>query len=180
VCLRHANGEPVSKQLTQNLAELPGVMVMNTKESFAAPKKTCSRPAFGARARVQSLGARLAAWLQTCADGLAAAAAYEDLSRLSDAELKRRGLNRETLARDLSDGCDQLRVKRAPIPQAPATSLNAISERRPGATRRMLQTGGILLVLLAVFTVLLHAVAPAFMQPANTGPPRSSSDIRAF
>jgi hypothetical protein len=35
------------------------------------------------------------------ADHYAAAAMYEQLSRLSDAELQRRGLSRSTLARDV-------------------------------------------------------------------------------
>ena len=40
-------------------------------------------------------------WLRTCADSYAAACAYEDLRHLSNAELSRRGLSRETLAADL-------------------------------------------------------------------------------
>jgi len=45
----------------------------------------------------------LARWLKTCADHYAAAAAYDDLSRLSDVELGHRGLSRDVLARDLRD-----------------------------------------------------------------------------
>jgi hypothetical protein len=41
--------------------------------------------------------------MTTCADYHAAAARYEELSRLSDAELERRGLSRDRLARDLSE-----------------------------------------------------------------------------
>ncbi len=41
------------------------------------------------------------AWAEACADSYAASAAYENLSRLSDAELRRRGLSRENLARDV-------------------------------------------------------------------------------
>jgi hypothetical protein len=40
--------------------------------------------------------------LRTWADHWAAAAAYEDLSRLSDTQLKHRGLSRDVLARDLN------------------------------------------------------------------------------
>ena len=50
---------------------------------------------------------RLAAWLRAWADYLAAAAAYEDLSRLSDTQLKHRGLSRDILARDVSQANDQ-------------------------------------------------------------------------
>jgi hypothetical protein len=46
---------------------------------------------------------RLAAWVRDCADRYAAAAAYEHLSRLSDAELEHRGLSRDILVRDLED-----------------------------------------------------------------------------
>lgn len=45
---------------------------------------------------------RIAAWIEHCADAYAQAALYEDLSRLSDAELNRRGLSRDTLARDMT------------------------------------------------------------------------------
>jgi hypothetical protein len=41
-----------------------------------------------------------------CADYYAAAALYERLSGLSDAELHRRGLSRATLARDVRLACD--------------------------------------------------------------------------
>lgn len=44
---------------------------------------------------------RLLAWVSACADACAVARMYEQQRRLSDAELKRRGLSRETLARDL-------------------------------------------------------------------------------
>jgi hypothetical protein len=43
----------------------------------------------------------LAARVKRCADHYASATAYEELSRLSDAELKHRGLTRDILARDL-------------------------------------------------------------------------------
>jgi hypothetical protein len=55
------------------------------------------------RARI----ARMAAWLAICADYHAAAATYEELSRLSDVELKRRGLSRESLAKDVCEAADR-------------------------------------------------------------------------
>jgi len=64
-----------------------------------------SRPSFGAR--LGALRSHLAAWVGTCADYYRAAALYDDLSRLSDAELHRRGLSRATLAWDLCQGCDR-------------------------------------------------------------------------
>jgi hypothetical protein len=51
---------------------------------------------------LRSQAAALLAWLNRCADRYADAAAYEELSRLSDTQLKHRGLSRDILARDLS------------------------------------------------------------------------------
>jgi hypothetical protein len=45
--------------------------------------------------------------MTTCADYYAAAARYEELSRLSDGELERRGLSRDRLARDLCEAADR-------------------------------------------------------------------------
>ena len=54
---------------------------------------------------VKSILAGMAAWVATCAAYFRAAGRYEDLSRLSDAELTRRGLDRNTLAhRACADG----------------------------------------------------------------------------
>ena len=64
-----------------------------------------SRPSLGAR--LGALRSHLAAWVGTCADYYQAAALYDELSGLSDAELDRRGLSRATLAWDLSRGCDR-------------------------------------------------------------------------
>jgi hypothetical protein len=49
----------------------------------------------------------LADWIETCADYYAALAMYEGLSRLSDAELHRRGLTRGSLARDVCTTFDR-------------------------------------------------------------------------
>jgi hypothetical protein len=58
-------------------------------------------------AHLGALRSHLAAWVGTCADYYQAAALYDELSGLSDAELRRRGLSRATLAVDLSRGCDR-------------------------------------------------------------------------
>ena len=55
-----------------------------------------------ARSKLFSLCAGIATWLKDCADNYAAAIAYENLSRLSDTELKHRGLSRDVLSRDLN------------------------------------------------------------------------------
>jgi hypothetical protein len=53
-------------------------------------------------ARIAALKAYLMMCAETCADYYAAAAVYEQLSGLSDAELSRRGLARDTLAHDIA------------------------------------------------------------------------------
>lgn len=57
-----------------------------------------------------SLGMRIARWITTAADYYTAAAVYEQLSGLSDAELQRRGLSRATLAWDISQACDRANI----------------------------------------------------------------------
>ena len=52
-----------------------------------------------------NLHTHVVAWLQTCAGYYAASTMYEELAGLSDAELARRGLSRDTLARDAVDVC---------------------------------------------------------------------------
>jgi hypothetical protein len=52
------------------------------------------------RDRLKAWAARIVAAWTACRAYYTAAAVYEDLSRLSDAELARRGLGRATLARE--------------------------------------------------------------------------------
>ena len=56
---------------------------------------------------IKSLAQRVTLWANTCADYYAAAALYEQLNGLSNAELHRRRLSRDTLARDVSEACDR-------------------------------------------------------------------------
>jgi hypothetical protein len=74
------------------------------RESEARPVTAVilAMPTAPARSRFRSQLNRLVQWLKGCADNYAAAAAYENLSRLSDAELRHRSLSRDVLARDLS------------------------------------------------------------------------------
>jgi hypothetical protein len=86
-------------------ATVPWSMQMNMHGRFVATELMV--PGAGASSQPSSLGllrARLASWVKTLADHYAAAAAYEQLSRFSDVELKNRGLSRDILARDLSEG----------------------------------------------------------------------------
>ena len=50
---------------------------------------------------------RMLGWLNTCSSYFAAAAIYDEMRGLSDAELKRRGLSRDTLARNICESCDR-------------------------------------------------------------------------
>ena len=59
--------------------------------------------------RLRPLASWLVTWRDTCADYYAAAAMYEQLSALSDAELARCGLSRTTLARDLCAAIERAR-----------------------------------------------------------------------
>lgn len=56
---------------------------------------------------IKSLARFLITWVNACADYYAAAAMYEQLSKLSSTELHRRGLSRDTLARDVCKSCDR-------------------------------------------------------------------------
>lgn len=58
---------------------------------------------------VRPIAPRVSAWIETCVDYYAAAATYEQLSRLSDTELHRRGLARATLGRDVCGALDRYR-----------------------------------------------------------------------
>jgi hypothetical protein len=54
---------------------------------------------------IRSIGPSSVVWFRTCGDYYKAAAMYERLSALSDAELARRGLSRTTLAQDGCAAC---------------------------------------------------------------------------
>lgn len=50
---------------------------------------------------IASLRTGIAMWVTALGEAYVASAMYQDLSRLSDAELHRRGLNREALVREV-------------------------------------------------------------------------------
>jgi hypothetical protein len=56
---------------------------------------------YAERGTFRRLGSSLRQWLTACADAYAAASMYEELRALSSAELRRRGLSRTTLAREI-------------------------------------------------------------------------------
>jgi hypothetical protein len=71
-----------------------------TGEHLRGPESSLS-------ARLGTFRSHLVAWVAVCADNYQAAALYDALSGLSDAELHRRRLSRATLARDLTQACDR-------------------------------------------------------------------------
>lgn len=77
---------------------------MNT-QLHIEPTDAASAPSLAGAAR--KVVQRVVQAIETCADYAAAAALYEHLSHLSDAELKRRGLSRESLGRDVCAACDR-------------------------------------------------------------------------
>jgi hypothetical protein len=79
---------------------------MSSDHSLVAAEQPSGSPAFQIGSLIRSIAARISAWCEAWADTAAAAAMYEQLSRLSDAELHRRGLSRGTLARDICEACD--------------------------------------------------------------------------
>ena len=54
---------------------------------------------------IKSLAEGFVAWMESCADYWAAAALYDALRKLPDSELQKRGLSRDTLARDVFLSC---------------------------------------------------------------------------
>ena len=80
---------------------------LNTQLNFAPADVASGGNPPSSTGAARRLLERVVDGLETCADYANAAALYEDLSRLSDAELKRRGLSRETLAPDICAACDR-------------------------------------------------------------------------
>ena len=79
---------------------------MNRYRTIAADFAKCTT-AEDSAGKCRRLLTRVSEWIETCADYYAASAIYEELSRLSDAELRRRGLTGERLARDICVAADR-------------------------------------------------------------------------
>ena len=74
---------------------------MNMHQHIQLPVSEANCAAQSTRGLLRALAAKVATCAKRCADRYAAVCAYEDLSRLSDADLRIRDLNRDILARDL-------------------------------------------------------------------------------
>ena len=60
-----------------------------------------AEPTASLTSSIRSLANGFVAWMESCADYWAAAALYDSLRGLSDSELQKRGLSRDTLVRDI-------------------------------------------------------------------------------
>jgi hypothetical protein len=94
---------------------------------LSAETLAAGEPAWTLSNWIRRLGRRIVTWVDTCAYYYAAAATYEQPSRLSDAELARRGLSHANLAHDVRATCD----RRLDLEQAgramPAAAMRAFS-----------------------------------------------------
>jgi hypothetical protein len=88
-----------------------GVPDMNksrsTRVSLSGTAANLDEEKVGIGHAVRWAAAHALAWIETCGDYYKAAAIYEQLSGLSDAELHRRGFSRATLASDIVRACDR-------------------------------------------------------------------------
>jgi hypothetical protein len=130
---------------------------------------------------LRSVGARFVVWIKNCADNYAAAAAYDGLSRLSDAQLNQRGLSRDILARDLNEGRKQAfeqltseQPHRVPLSTEVTTMISGSFKR--DARARAFQTAAMALVLSAVLAgfVLSLALKDTTLTAARNGNSPSS------
>ena len=80
---------------------------MTTYEPLSSPRLVVIGRASPKHGRLRRLRVRVATWFRACIDHYEAAAMYQELNRLSDAELARRGLARPNLARDVRAACDR-------------------------------------------------------------------------
>lgn len=88
-----------------SLSQFPSAENALEAEAGAASRSTGRLPF---AKRISSIARWIADYIEALADHYAAAAMYEQLSRLSDAELQRRGLSRENLGRDVLAACDRV------------------------------------------------------------------------
>jgi hypothetical protein len=75
---------------------------------FPSAESALAAPRGGLRlaGRLSSMAKSITDYIDMMADFYAAATLYDELSKLSDAELHRRGLSRDSLAREVGAGCD--------------------------------------------------------------------------
>jgi hypothetical protein len=80
--------------------------VMTFREEAVAHETIEAETTRSLSSSAKSIAEGFAAWVDSCADYWAAAALYDSLRRLSDSELQKRGLSRDTLAQDVFRSCN--------------------------------------------------------------------------
>jgi hypothetical protein len=93
--------EPRSKR--QTVMTTQAMLPLASGEALGTPHQSLG-------SRLGRLGARVRAWFETSADHYEAAVLYDELRGLSDAELRRRGLNKALLAWNLTLACDRTKT----------------------------------------------------------------------
>ena len=165
----------------------PGVTSMNMHEAFSPSEAEPSNVTAPARTTwLRSISARLVAWVKTCADHYAAAAAYDGLSRLSDPQLHHRGLSRDILARDLSAGREQAfehlgSAQSDPVPPSLGVVTMIRCSFQRDARARAFQAAAILLVLFAVLAgFVLNRDTTHMAARTGSTPPTAQPAIERF
>ena len=85
-----------------------GINAMTFYEQVFGHEAVAGERAASLSNSVKSLTKGIVSWIESATDLWAAAALYDGLRRLSDAELHRRGLSRDTLARDVFRSGDRV------------------------------------------------------------------------
>src|SRR5262245_45993326 len=75
--------------------------VMTIHEQVVVHEPIVAEAASSLSGFIKSAAQGFVAWVESCADYWAAAALYDALRKLPDSELQKRGLSRDTLARDI-------------------------------------------------------------------------------
>ena len=122
---------------------------------------------------------RVASGLRTCSQSYSAAALYQNLSQLSDAELSRRGLSRSKLASDVLERSLSQKAERAPVAPIWARHVAMRLFYRQEKTMRqnlsLYSVGALQIAILAA--VLLWMLAMFFQDIMRAGdPPTSFAD----
>jgi len=99
-----------SAQATKTLKIFEAFPETRDGNERGAPSETveCKAPRLWILTLFVRLVVGTANWIRTAADYYSAATIYEQLSRLSDAELQRRGFTRANLAREVTAACDRV------------------------------------------------------------------------
>jgi len=106
VFLREQNVSLTSCSLTSPGRRTQRGSVMSSHEQVLSNLPSLLKTSAAVLNRIMCFVKGFAAWMRSCADYWAAAAIYDSLNKLSDAELRKRGMSRATLVHDVFRSCD--------------------------------------------------------------------------